>query len=389
MKNNTVKSIVERNGNLVVRFFDNTGSLKQKSLGLSATKSNRNRVWKEIVPAFEDALRKQAEESLKVKVPMEFSYYADKYHQQLIDIAHSKLIGHKYRIKSLVKHFGANTVISDVSELEIEEFFQKLTCKRTTKLDWLLVLRAIFEKARKGKALDKNIINQFKLPLEPSNIDENAIMPFESDEIKRLLAHSKGTILHNYLIVSLYLGTRGEETIGLQIKDIDLEQSIVRIERAITKGLIKSPKTKGSRRSIPLPLQSRHYFEEQIEEAKRKKSLFLFSRDDGSPLLDIAEIRGKKNRAGNWVSLLEDAKVPYRKLMQTRHTFAVNAIKSGEFSLQEIASILGHTSLSMLFHHYGKHLGTSHLKVSRSIDIFGLGDILGDTEEKIGLKVGS
>jgi integrase len=71
--------------------------------------------------------------------------------------------------------------------------------------------------------------------------------------------------------------------------------------------------------------------------------------------------------------------------MQTRHTFAVNAIKSGEFSLQEIASILGHTSLSMLFHHYGKHFGT----VSRSIDIFGLGDILGDTEQKIGLKLGA
>jgi integrase len=85
---------------------------------------------------------------------------------------------------------------------------------------------------------------------------------------------------------------------------------------------------------------------------------------------------------------MKDAKVPYRKLMQTRHTFAVNAIKSGEFSLQEIASILGHTSLSMLFHHYGKHLGTSHLKVSRSIDIFGLGDILGDTGQIIGLKVG-
>jgi integrase len=389
MKKNTVKSIVERNGNLVVRFFDNTGSLKQKSLGLSATKSNRNRVWKEIVPAFEDGLRKQAEESTKVKIPLNFGFYADKYHQQLIDISHSKLIGHKYRIEALTKHFGANTVMADVSELEIEEFFQKLKCKRTTKLDWLLVLRAIFEKARKGKALDKNVVSQFKLPLEPSNTDENAIMPFEPDEIKRLLTHSKGTVLHNFLVLSLYLGTRGEETIGLQIKDIDFDQNIVRIERAITKGQIKAPKTKGSRRSIPLPLQARRYFEEQIKESRRKKSLFLFSRDDGSPLLDIAEIRGKKNRDGNWVSLLQDAKVPYRKLMQTRHTFAVNAIKSGEFSLQEIASILGHTSLSMLFHHYGKHLGTSHLKVSRSIDIFGLGDILGDTGQKIGLKVGA
>jgi len=33
----------------------------------------------------------------------------------------------------------------------------------------------------------------------------------------------------------------------------------------------------------------------------------------------------------------------------------------------------------MLFSHYGKYLGNSHLRVNRSIDIFGgLGDILGD-----------
>lgn len=94
---------------------------------------------------------------------------------------------------------------------------------------------------------------------------------------------------------------------------------------------------------------------------------------------DIEDIRGKKNRNGPWYQLVKAADVPLRKLAQTRHTFAVNAIRSNAYTLQEIASILGHTSLEMLFSHYGKYLGNSHLRVNRSIDIFGgLGDILGD-----------
>ena len=41
----------------------------------------------------------------------------------------------------------------------------------------------------------------------------------------------------------------------------------------------------------------------------------------------------------------------------------------------------------MLFRHYGRHLGKSHLKINRSVDIFdGLGDFLGDSEENIADK---
>lgn len=379
MKNNTVKSIVERNGNLVVRFFDNTGSLKQKSLGLSATKSNRNRVWKEIVPAFEDGLRKQEEESLKVKIPLNFGFYSEKYLQQLIANKHTKLIAHSGRITTMLNHFGTETNVNTITELSIEEFFQGLTCRRATKIDWLVVMRGIFEKARKGNALEKNIAERFKLPSEASEIDHSAVEPFSVEEIRELLFHSKGTILHNYLGIAFHLGTRPEETIALQIKDINLSDGIVRIERAITKGQCKTPKTKGSIRSIPLPDQAKVFFTKQIEEAVHKNTPFLFSNDDGVPLNDIEDIRGRKSGYGAWYQLLDKSKVPHRKLMQTRHTFAVQAIKLGTYTLQEIASILGHTSLAMIIEHYGKNLGASHLKVSRSINIFeGLGDIMGD-----------
>jgi integrase len=138
-------------------------------------------------------------------------------------------------------------------------------------------------------------------------------------------------------------------------------------------------------RSLPIPNQAKVFFENQMAEAKQKKSLFLFCKDDGTRLNDIEDIRGKRNRNGSWYQLVKEANVPLRKLMQTRHTFAVQAIMSGSYTLQEISSMLGHNSLEMLFSHYGKHLGNSHLNVVRSVDIFGgLGDFEKNNEFRKG-----
>jgi integrase len=272
--------------------------------------------------------------------------------------------------------------MNEITELNIEEFFQVLTCKRSTKLDWLVVMRKIFELARKGKAIEKNIVNDFKLPIESSDDDAGAVVPFSPEEIQSLLLHSKGTILHNYLGIAFHLGCRPQEVIALKIKDIDYENMLVHIARAITKGKLKKTKTSQSERSIPLPSQALKFFKEQIAYAKSKRSQFLFCFSNGTRLNDILDLRGRPDRTGPWYALVEKAGIPMRAMRQTRHTFAVQAIKSGAYTLQEISAILGHTSLSMLFKHYGKHLGKSHLKVSRSVDIFeGLGDFLGDFDK--------
>ncbi|MFH0710923.1 MAG: site-specific integrase [Pseudomonadota bacterium] len=384
MKINTVKSIVGKNGKLVVRFFDNAGKIKQKTLNLADTKANRKSV-SQTIPAFEKTLRDKAEQG--AKLPIHFGYYADKYLEQLTATGHTKTIAHTGRIKKMLEHFGSQTDINNITELAIEDFFQGLRCKRETKLDWLVVMRGVFDKARKGRAIEKNIAESYKLPLEASINDESAVEPFALDEVKRLLLHSKGMVLHNYLGIAFHLGTRPEETIALKIEDVDLTSGTVQIERAITKGVIKSPKTKASKRSIPLPDHARVFFSELIKKAKEKSSLYLFSDANGIHLNDIEDLRGKKYRDGAWYQLLKKAEVTPRKLMQTRHTFAVMAIRSQEYTMQEVASILGHSSLAMIISHYGKHLGASHMKVARSVNIFkDQGDVLGDAEIKVEIR---
>ena len=383
MNVNRVKAVLKnKKGNVILRYFDQEGKLKQKSLDLPYTKRNKQRIWRDIVPVFELELEKKSKESLvEKKVDARLSIYCEKYKKHLISIKHSKYFIHKGRIKKIEAYFGSDTDMNDISELQLEEFFQNLTCSRTTKLDWLVVVRKIFELARKANAIKMNLLKDFKLPIQ-NDEEQEVIVPFTPEEIKKVLVASDGTELHNYFGISLHIGSRPEETIALKITDIDFDEMVVHISKAITNGLYKSVKTDGSKRVIPLPTQAVKFFKSQIDYARSKKSEFLFSFSNGARLNDILDIRGRKDRNEKWYKLIKEAGIEYKQLRQTRHTFAVQAIKSGKYTFQEVSAILGHTSLRMLFKHYGKYLGKSHLKLSREIDIFdGLGDFLGDFDK--------
>jgi len=389
MYTNKVKSVLrnKKSGNIVLRYFDNLGQVKQKQINLPHTKRNVKKMWREIVPAFEIELQKRVQEAelkeSKEKVDSRLCVYTHKYREQLKAVQHTKEKTHAGRTVRMEKYFGYECKLEEITELQIEEFFQTLTCKRVSKLDWLVPVRKVFELARKANAIEKNIVNSFKLPIENSDEDTLAVEPFSTEEIKKLLASSSGTELHNYLGIAFHIGARPQEIVALKIDDIDFENMLVHISRAITHGKYKKTKTDGSTRSVPLPNQAKKFFEEQIEFAKSKGTTFIFSFSNGMRLNDISDIRGRADRKGPWYALIEKSEVQMRDLRQTRHTFAVQAIKSGMYTLQEVSAVLGHSSLSMLFRHYGKHLGKSHLKINREVDIFdGLGYFLGYSEEK-------
>ena len=69
--------------------------------------------------------------------------------------------------------------------------------------------------------------------------------------------------------------------------------------------------------------------------ARKKHSLWLFSKDNGSRLDDIQKIRGtrlilKENRRlkheSGWYLLLSDTNIEYRHLKNCRHSFAVRVL---------------------------------------------------------------
>jgi integrase len=56
-----------------------------------------------------------------------------------------------------------------------------------------------------------------------------------------------------------------------------------------------------------------------------------------------------------WNPTLKQAKLPYREMKQTRHTFATIGLSCGESPLW-IAKVMGHRNTDMIVHVYSKYI---------------------------------
>ncbi len=295
----------------------------------------------------------------------------------------------KYRLDRILKYFQKKR-IDEITRLDLRRWVSSIKNANTgkelsnsSKKKYMRVFRGIFEIAFEDEAIKYNWTKDIKVSAR-NDRNLHAIKPFSKHEVKILLENSKvlskyGDYLHNYLGIAFNQGMSPSEIIGLKLKDIDLEAKTISIQRNITKNKIKETKNVYRTRIIPVFNSSMPYLLDLIQNAKRKKSIWLFSNEDGSNLKDIEIIRGsdlivKNNKTlkkrNRWYLLLHDCGIEYRAIKNCRHTFAVSAIECKSLTLQEIANILGHNSLQMLINHYAKWIGDKALSVDRNINLF-------------------
>jgi integrase len=304
-----------------------------------------------------------------------------------------------YRTKRIVADFGSRN-IDEITKLEIKQWINSLShaqienkpITHNSKSKYLRIFRGIFELAVDNEVLEKNYCYDIRLQKQGSEQIDEDIKPFNSNEITLLLEASKnpiyGEYLHLYLGVAFNEGMSPAEILALQVGDVDFKQKTISITKNLTKGKIKEPKTKYRKRTIPMFRSAEPYFKELLERARDKKSLWLFSKDDGMHLEDIKDLRGdreiiKDNRRlkhnTKWYKLLNDLAIEYRDLKNCRHTFAVKALESKAFTMQQVANILGHGSLQMLLKHYAKYIGDVALDIDRDVSF--ITDTFTDTLE--------
>ena len=162
-------------------------------------------------------------------------------------------------------------------------------------------------------------------------------------------------------LLRLYTGLRIGELCGLKWEDIDFNNKILKVRRTMqrvrnfeggenkTEIALLSPKTKSSRRDIPLPtflieLLKRRYIEES---ALFSKLEFVISRE--GKYIEPRSVQYHFNK------LLDEAKVETSNFHALRHTFAVRALES-QFDIQTLSELLGHKSAAVTLAHYAHSL---------------------------------
>ena len=212
----------------------------------------------------------------------------------------------------------------------------------------LTVLNLAFEYACDMEYLKENPCTRIKrAPCDEKTID--AFTKKEQLRLEKQIEESGDRRLFG-IILCLYTGLRIGELLGLEWEDIDLERGIVKIEKTIYRDknqngiwelIIDTPKTKSSKREIPLPK-----YLLKLVKAQRKTSISKFV---------IENKKGERMSIRSYQYIFErlTEKAGVRKLNfhALRHTFATRALECG-MDIKTLSEIMGHKNASITLNRY-------------------------------------
>lgn len=150
------------------------------------------------------------------------------------------------------------------------------------------------------------------------------------------------------VLLSLYTGLRVGEVCGLMWRDIDFEKSVLTVRRTVqrirngthsTRILADTPKSRTSRRSIPIP----KFLIKLLRESRSNENCYILSGSE-----HIIEPRTLQRR---FKSILKKADLPSVSYHSLRHAFATNCLQAG-FDVKTLSEILGHASVETTLNRY-------------------------------------
>lgn len=181
-----------------------------------------------------------------------------------------------------------------------------------------------------------------KLPKPP----KTRVFPFSYREWKKLREFIPAWY-RPYFEFSVQTGLRPSEQVALKWKAIGREHIHVELSRVRNKEK-KTLKTEDSRRSIAIRPVMAKILEDQKKLSAHFDSPYVFVNTQGRPILQdkLREL---------WTRVMKKSGLKYRRMYETRHTFASWALAAGE-SPEWVAKTLGHVDTSMVYRTYGRFI---------------------------------
>jgi len=295
-------------------------------------------------------------------------HYLDIYLQtKATDTAPSTLRGYRSHINNHIRPKWGERQASSIDYLDIKTWISEeldhLSSKSIKEI--IALLRATYKLIATRHPEIVNPTTQVTV----KQADDNEPDPFTREEIRLITsipAYKERQSEMNMATFMIWSGPRPSEVTSLAWEDvIDLEQGIIKIQRAMVRGEYKSTKTRGATREIKLLRPAREALRAQFtitgqlrakevevlqrdNRTKKKQPLrFVFLKYDGEPMTSDRYFR-------EWFfrQHLEQAEVRYRGPGQCRHTFISQMLTAG-LDVNWIAKITG-TSVEMIRKRYGK-----------------------------------
>jgi integrase len=239
----------------------------------------------------------------------------------------------------LESEFGKDPIVN-ITESQIRKFQVRLDKKLTASR-----VNTIMQPLRSVLAQD---FRAGDIPRDPSlavkRLEEERTEISPLSEVELELVFNKIDPHYKQLFVCLaYTGARPNELLALRWSDIDWTTKQIKITKGRVRGHEDKPKTKSSKRDVPMLEQTEKALLE-LKDRKLKSTVgYIFTDKNGQPIT--------KHLDRIWARGLSKAGLDHRPSYQLRHTFATQCILKG-LPLPFIAKLLGHTTIDTLVRHY-------------------------------------
>ena len=210
------------------------------------------------------------------------------------------------------------------------------------------VLRAALAEAERQGLVARNVARLVKI----TNPRREEVQPLSVEEARKFIGHISGHRLEALFLVTMTLGLRQSEVLGLTWGDVDLEGGTLSVRRSLQRYggeyHLDEVKTVRSRRTLTLPDQLievlRAHRDRQSFEARSKKWKgaawgLVFCREDGYPLSGGVVTH-------TFQDLLTEAGVPKVRFHDLRHGAATYLVAAG-VPMRVVMAQLGHSQMAI------------------------------------------
>ncbi|MBE5748301.1 MAG: site-specific integrase [Clostridiales bacterium] len=213
------------------------------------------------------------------------------------------------------------------------------------------LLNSMFECAFQNGFINQNPCKKIKRVVE----EEKPAKVFSRDEQKRIEEVCM-TNIPKYIgvLIVLYTGVRLGELLALTWEDVDLKNGIISINKTVYyakdengryQRYVGTPKSKSSKRIIPIAKNLKKLLKEHKKSAKANSVIFTRNQSTCS-------VRGYQQM---FAYLQKKANIRQKNFHTLRHTFATRAIECG-VDIKTLSELMGHKNATMTLNRYGHSL---------------------------------
>lgn len=286
-------------------------------------------------------------EHIDTKESVSFAEWANAWYQDYqTEVQPSTYSNYKFTLSTLIEHFGSQK-LCDIKQIDINRFLDELTDRglsrsKVSKCKAMLI--QIFNAAIANDLVDKNPAAVAKAKRKLAQADDEDVSAkdaYTEEEVQQMIDHLPDNLLGNSILLMIGSGMRTQELLALSKEDIAADGSTVRISKAIEMvdghPELGPPKSKRSRRTIPIPSDYR-FFAKRVRDLGGNQYIWESSRE--SRLYSVGTFRRQ------YYAVLKKI-LGIRRLSPhcCRHTYVTRLQEKG-VAIDLVARLAGHTRVS-------------------------------------------